>query len=156
VQTTGKAQVRVLPELPDKAHQEFYNLFRQQVVSEDNLVNYRMTWLLLLQAFLLAILGGALSQSFQQHVKDIELFKWLICVIGISGSLLIGIGVWAAQRAINCLVREYEKPYGGADNIPKHLPPIVGGETPHVLGAVPLFLPILCFAVWIVVGCVVH
>ncbi|MGA8025962.1 MAG: hypothetical protein WB992_02375, partial [Bryobacteraceae bacterium] len=123
---------------------------------EDNLVNHRMTWLLLFQAFLLAILGGALSQTFQQRVRDVELFKWLLSVIGIVGSFLIGVGIWAAQRAINCLVREYEKPYGGADGIPKNLPPLIGGETPHLLGAVPLFLPVLCIAVWIVIGCIVH
>jgi hypothetical protein len=139
------------PEFPAAKHQEFYLLFRQQIVAEDNLVNHRMTWLLVLQAFLLAVLGGALSEGLRGHLSDVGAFKWLICFVGVAGSIAIGIGVIAAQNAIRDLKGRYQAAYGNSE-IPKHLPPIVGDDISRVLGWVPLVLPILCMMVWVVIG----
>jgi formate/nitrite transporter FocA (FNT family) len=70
--------------LPDKAHQEFYNLFRQQIsgIGGSILVGIGI-WaaqkaidgLADAYVFLLAILAGVLSQNAHTHLGDIEVFK---------------------------------------------------------------------------------
>jgi len=141
--------------LPDEADVRFYLLFRQQAVAEDNLVNHRMTWLLLMQGFLLAILAGALSQESLLGRSRFSVLVLLLSSAGIIGSLLILVGIWAAEEAIRRLKREYEEPYRDC-GIPRHLPPLTGGEIPHFLGIIPLYLPFLCMLVWIGIAVVLH
>jgi hypothetical protein len=107
-----------------------------------------MTWLLLMQGFLLAILAGALSQGGRITPFHFTILLWLICAAGMLGSSLIVVGIWAAQKAIRILVEEYCNAYTGSEK-PKHLPPITGGDLPQFLGLIPLYLPALCFLVWI-------
>jgi hypothetical protein len=114
-----------------------------------------MSWLLLLQAYLLAILGGALSQGFRGYLVNAGVFKWLICVVGILGTIFIGIGIRAAEMAIDDLKEQYNKAYEGSEH-PKNLPKLLGCEKGNLLGMVPLFVPFLCIVVWIVIGVVVR
>jgi hypothetical protein len=111
-----------------------------------------MTWLILVQALLLALLAGAFSQAGASHVTDMKWFKGVVCVIGALSVLFIGIGIYAAQRAIRILKKKYEETYGGANHVPRNLPPIAGGDDVHLLGKVPFALPFLCIAVWAAVG----
>jgi hypothetical protein len=134
--------------IPSDQDREFYLLFRQQIVAEDNLVNHRMTWLLLMQGFLLALLAGILSQGSRSGSTQYIVLIWLTSVTGMAGSVLIGIGIWAARKAILVLKQGYDEVYRDC-GIPRHLPPIVGGELPRFLGLMPLYLPFICFLVWV-------
>ena len=108
-----------------------------------------------MQGFLLAILAGALSQGSRIGASRFSVLVWLLCLAGIVGSLLILVGIWAARKAIGLLKDEYEKPYRDC-GIPRHLPPIVGGELPQFLGLIPLYLPLLCLLIWIGIAVILH
>jgi uncharacterized integral membrane protein len=83
------------PQLPSQEDRDLYILYRAQVVSEDNLTNVRVTWLILMQGILLALLAGALYQNQNLGPVRVEHVAWLkdlLCLFGISGALVIGVG----------------------------------------------------------------
>jgi hypothetical protein len=133
------------PSLEDR---ETYVIFRHQIVCEDNLVNHRISWLMLAQAFLFALLYGSLAHDVQNQIKDPLLFRKIICFAGLVSSLLVVIGIVATQSAIKGIVDRYNDIYRGYEkSLP--LPPIDGGELPNFFGKFPLYgLPVFCVALW--------
>lgn len=151
----GSPAPQTAPTLPSSDDREVYGIFRGQIVAEDQLVNHRMTWLILVQTFLLVILAAVVSSSAaMQHIRNIWVFKWAMCAAGVITAITVWAGIRAADREIHDLKQQYEDIYGGA--VPANLPPIVGHGRNHKLGRIPFILPFFCVLLWLVLGFIVR
>jgi hypothetical protein len=118
-----------------------YEIYRARVVAEDHLVNSRLTWILLLQAPLFAVVAGILLDAVllsQQHsalglYKNIQIV--VLVLLGIFSFSFLAFGAWAVRAAfkeISYLNQRY------AEVVTPHsaLPSITGQEVRHFAGVV--------------------
>jgi hypothetical protein len=99
-----------------------YKICRGNIEHEDDLINHRLSWLVLAQSFLFAACISA---------------KQTPCVVravGIAICVATYISIIAAIWSIRCLRRHY------SGEIPAGYPPLVGAKPLHGLG---LFAPII-------------
>jgi len=131
---------------------ERYQLFRNRVEHEDNLIIQRLSWLMASQSFLFtayAIVTNALTASASRNVNTfinhlLALVK-IIPVVALLNSLLIAASIVAALIAINQLRCGYKK-----EGPTLGILPLQTSRVPRVLGlAAPVILPLLFFAVWL-------
>lgn len=128
-----------------------YEIYRARVVAEDHLVNIRLTWILLLQAPLFAVVGGILldavlfSQQCQRLPKscenvDLAVYKIIAIIVliifGIFAALFIYSGRWAIRAAFD-EIKYLQGRYADAVSTPDRvLPDITGQEIRHLAGVV--------------------
>ena len=74
---------------------ELFELLREQIVHEDTLVNHRLNWLLLSQAFLFAVFTSILTSDKK---IDIVLENWILFAVAASG-IFINISAFIGLRA---------------------------------------------------------
>lgn len=137
---------------------KIYEAYRNRIQHEDNLINQRISYLLVSQSFLL----GPYVVSFtvnKQNVSDPQALYYLqliVPVIGLAACLVTLAGIWAAVRAIRLARLNYgtlgEKlmldcmPESKGNNFVPHL------HSPrriHYFGLVPPFgFAILLIIVW--------
>jgi hypothetical protein len=131
---------------------ECYQLFRNRIEHEDNLIIQRLSWLMASQSFLFtayAIVTNALATSPGKNVDSfinhlLALVK-IIPIVALLNSLLIAASIIAALIAINQLRCGYKK-QGATLGILR----LQTSRVPRVLGlAAPVILPLLFFAVWL-------
>ena len=114
-------------------------IVREMIFKENEFINHRSTWLVILQG----LLFGALSFA---HEKAHE----LIILLGITGIIVSGtsfIGLYLTTKAIKKLLSEWEK------NKPENYigPDVIGYHSPNKM--VKFFLPwsvlpVLFFIIW--------
>jgi hypothetical protein len=143
---------------PDPTDADFrlYEIYRARVVAEDQLVNIRLTWILLLQAPLFAVVAGILLDALQlMQQGGLGFYKYLqiivLILLGIFAFSFLLFGAWAIRAAfqeINYLKDQYAKASSGRPQ----LPAITGQELRHFAGVV---LPSMIIAgltgCWIVI-----
>jgi hypothetical protein len=132
---------------------ETYQLFRERIEHEDNLIVQRLSWLMGSQSFLFtayAITTNGLTnldpKAAGRYLEQAILLFRLIPTVAISAAVLIGISILAALRAIRQIRRLYQ-----AKSISPEIPPIQTAATTRLLGlSAPLLLPLLFISVWLV------
>ena len=75
------------------SYKDIYNMYREDMKIEDELINQRLGWLLLTNGILFAAFGHAFE-------NNINILINLLVFIGISTSIAMAISVWAARRRV--------------------------------------------------------
>lgn len=111
---------------------EEYDRYRHNIEHEDELINHRLTWLLISQSFLFGACVAAGSVPFALRVASVVL---CLCVY---------MSIIAAIRSISFLRAEVD------GRAPSNCPPIVGADKSHTFGLVaPLGIPIVLILGWL-------
>jgi hypothetical protein len=124
-------------------HLDEYKAIREKWVHEDNVINHRLSWLILSQAMLLAAYGWSITSP---EVKTQKLLL-ILPIFGLIFTLTIGASVFAAVIAQNHLsqlpgVKEWPQPYSVDTFAPINWPGRLAA----------IFLPIFLFIVWLIVS----
>jgi hypothetical protein len=131
---------------------ERYQLFRNRIEHEDNLIMQRLSWLMASQSFLFTAYaittnGMSTSSSLTGNVFLARLSSLgrIIPIVALLNSLLIFVSILAALKAIRELRCGYQQHPGVWEIIPL--------QTSRVARAsglsAPVLLPLLFFAVWL-------
>ena len=131
---------------------ERYQLFRNRIEHEDNLVMQRLSWLMASQSFLFTAfaivtngLSGLPSSGGNTFVGRLQTLTEIIPVVALVNSLLIFVSILAALKAITELRREYLR----QPELLKTLP-LQTSRVARAAGlSAPVLLPLLFFAVWL-------
>jgi hypothetical protein len=133
---------------------EYYQLIRQRIEHEDNLVVQRLSWLVASQSFLFTayaiVLNGltaspppAAAALMHQQAR----LSRLIPLVGILTCALIYVSIVAGVRAIGALRRRYRSRFPSDET---DLPGIQTDGRTRALGLVaPLLLPLVFIGVWL-------
>jgi hypothetical protein len=126
----------------------FYKLYRDQVVSEDNLVYHRMSWFLVIQTILFVVWATIVKDPENPNQINVTRF---MCCFGIIGCFPIAFGVWAAQGEISSLKQNYQSNHPTPGPNPR-LPSMIGNADHHWVGKASLYsLIAICFFGWLVI-----
>jgi hypothetical protein len=91
---------------------EMYEFYRRQMVHEDSLVNYRVTWCLLIQAALATLVAVVNSKSGAQEKAACALHPsavtGLLSMLGVITTIYTLLGIYAAVRASGNLASNCE------------------------------------------------
>ncbi len=90
---------------------QIYELYREKVVHEDTLINFRTSWFVTLQAFLFTSLALSLPKVRDSCDSEIQYIFMLFSLIGMVASITTIISVEAADAAINKAADKWSKPY---------------------------------------------
>lgn len=131
---------------------ERYQLFRNRIEHEDNLVMQRLSWLMASQSFLFtayAIVTNGLSTSpttgGNVFINHLSTLGRIVPIVALLNSLLIFVSILAALKAIRELRCGYQQHAGALEEIP-----LQTSRAARVLGlSAPVLLPPLFFAVWL-------
>ncbi len=129
--------------------EDYYKLFRDQIVHEDNLINNRTNWLLAAQGLLFAALGvlireleGGVTVSFK-----VKLLMNVIPAVGISVTIFTFLSVLGAMMAMCDIKEKWEE-----QRIDAKLPPLQCKDAPRRLGfAAPILIPVTFVVAWLVI-----
>ena len=131
---------------------ERYQVFRNRIEHEDNLVMQRLSWLMASQSFLFtayAIVTNGMTTSpasggnvFVNHLLTLAR---IIPVVALLNILLIAISILAALKAVRELRHGYRRQPDTLEAIP-----LQTSKSARVLGlSAPVLLPLLFLAVWL-------
>lgn len=131
---------------------ERYQIFRNRIEHEDNLVMQRLSWLMASQSFLFTAyaivtsnLTTAAAISANVHLHHLVTLSHIIPVVGLLNSFLIFVSILAALKAIRELRRRYER-----QPQPLQAIRLQTSRTVRWAGlSAPLLLPLMFFAVWL-------
>lgn len=135
---------------------EYYNLVRERIEHEDNLIVQRLTWLVGSQSFLFTAYAiasnGLMSQPVQpvsvHFGEQLELLFQLIPIVAMLTCVLIYISILAAVITTAKLRRGYRSRFGPEED---SLPPIMTAAPTRLFGLVaPLFLPLMFTGIWFI------
>ena len=132
---------------------EYYQLVRERIEHEDNLIVQRLSWLVGSQSFLFTayaiVTNGLATQppTVTTHFMNqlARLFQ-LIPVVGTLTSVLIYVSILAAVVAMRQLRNSYRSRFGKDDDLPiqTHAPIRLPGYS------APVLLPLVFIIVWLV------
>ncbi len=153
-----------------------YKLFRQYIQNEDALVNHRTTWLIQIQAFLIATFGfsyqkklevysrvceaaaagacksgHALAEAIGGFATEYNLFMVILCGIGLVTAWISHTSVGAAQDAVRSLEEQWRSSFSASAKS-ANLPFITGGghpDAPPKGFRFPVYLPRFFIGLWI-------
>src|SRR6202035_173067 len=91
----------------DEDELQIHKLYRERIVQEDNLINHRMTWMIISQAFLLATFGAFAQKIFGPSPENLYTETRIVCVIGMIFALGSKLSIRAAQDEIDGLRVKY-------------------------------------------------
>ncbi|HXT12340.1 MAG TPA: hypothetical protein VN873_12320 [Candidatus Angelobacter sp.] len=131
---------------------ERYQVFRNRIEHEDNLVMQRLSWLMASQSFLFtayAIVTNGMTNApatpGNVFVNHLVVLGRIIPVVALLNSLLIFISIVAALKAIHQLRFDYERHPEILRTVPLQTSRFV-----RSLGlSAPVLLPLLFLAVWL-------
>jgi hypothetical protein len=131
---------------------ERYQVFRNRIEHEDNLIMQRLSWLMASQSFLFtayAIVTNGLSASSitggNKFVGHLDILARIIPVVALVNSLLIATSIFGALKAIRELREEYQRQTQFLEIIP-----LQTSQFARDLGlSAPVLLPLLFGAVWL-------
>lgn len=127
---------------------QMHKLYRERIVQEDNLINHRMMWMVLSEAFLL-VLWATVAQK--QLGYQLSLLRAMMAFISIVG-ILISIGSWASISAAHGEIDELRSKYVDVfKNGNNRLPGLTGSKHYHPIGhLVTKYFPAVLTVVWII------
>ena len=131
---------------------DIYEITREHITHEDNLVNNRLTWFLVVQSLLFAAYGVVLDalQQDNSNTTYILRFKSMIPWVGAITSVLAFTSVLGARLACSEMQKFW---HGKKKNKTNLFPPIVCGTCPKWLGSIEAYtLPFLFIIAWIYVS----
>jgi len=140
--------------------EKFYKYSRSQIEHEDNLLNNRISWLLVFNGFLMSAYAFTLTAQASVTLLDPAEFneklvyvRILLSATGISACFIILIGTAAAGLSMHALKEGWDIYKKDADEI-GHFPQLIGERVIGMLGGlVPVyFLPITLAVVWMLVA----
>lgn len=151
--------------IPPKDFDTLFSLYRDYLKHEDGLINYRATWFVGVQSFLIATFGLSYQKKFEvvaQAIKncsigqlkgsiylyDISLF--LLVIVGIFSSYAAISSIRAAVEAIDELQRKWKEEIIQGQTL-HHLPNIIGGgmkDTVKDGAELALNLPVFFLRFW--------
>lgn len=159
----GTSGLQSVPETITR--REYFKIFREYRLAEQNLLNHRLTWNLALQGFLFATYGLSLEKMAGLQAEEngakihkvasdvmshLQLLLKAIPLVGVSLSVCIltaVIGSWLALKNLD---------QGWRDNIDDKRPPYVpspkggGSNAALLLGFVPpVFIPLIFAVAWV-------
>jgi len=131
---------------------ERYQVFRNRIEHEDNLIMQRLSWLMASQSFLFtayAIVTNGMTTSpakgGNMFVNHLLTLARIIPVVALLNSLLILVSILAALKAIRELRDEYQRQPEILETIP-----LQTSKSARTLGlSAPVLLPLLFLAVWL-------
>jgi hypothetical protein len=131
---------------------ERYQIFRNRIEHEDNLIMQRLSWLMASQSFLFTAyaivtngLTGVAGASGNLYVSRLGTLARIIPVVALLNSLLIALSILGALKAIRELRNEYLRQGQWLEMIPLQTSRFARG-----LGlSAPILLPPLFIAVWL-------
>src|ERR1035438_2827010 len=135
---------------------EYYNLVRERIEHEDNLIVQRLTWLVGSQSFLFtayAIVSNCLMsqppQATSPHFTDqLQLLFQLIPIVAMLTCVLIYVSILAAVVTMHRLRSGYRSRFGPEEDA---LPPIMTDAPTRWFGLVaPLLLPLVFTTIWLI------
>ena len=95
----------------DEDELQIHKLYRERIVQEDNIINHRMMWLVLTQAFLLGIFGALAQKIYAQSPENLFTAARVVCATGIVLAVGSKFAIRAAQDEIDELREKYLKMY---------------------------------------------
>jgi hypothetical protein len=144
----------ILVTLPPEDSQKLYQIYRQYVMNEADLINARLTWLLTIQGFLFATYGIIVASQKPWVTWALSVLRWLPGY-GVVVSLVALASILAARFAADAVFEKWEKlPH--SDTFKDLMPKIRGGGHPkaHILGYfAPVGIPLTLCAIWVVLFC---
>ena len=132
---------------------ESYNILRDQLQHEDNLITQRLSWLMGSQAFLftayaIVLNGPERAKSVRVGALQDDLLA-ILPAVGLLSAALIYISILAgvlAMFGIHRLAREF------CDDAAFRFPPLRGSKLKRYMGfASPLVLPPIFIIVWLLI-----
>jgi len=135
---------------------EYYNLVRERIEHEDNLIVQRLTWLVGSQSFLFtayAIVSNGLmtpppQPAYLHFGEQLQLLFQLIPIVATLTCILIYVSILAAVVAMRRLRNGYRSRFGPEEDA---LPPIMTDPSVRLFGLVaPLLLPLVFAIIWLI------
>jgi hypothetical protein len=131
---------------------ERYQIFRNRIEHEDNLIMQRLSWLMASQSFLFtayAIVTNGLSSGptagGNLFVSHLSTLARIIPIVALLNSLLIALSIFGAMKAVRELRHKYHKQGEFLEIIP-----LQTSRFARCLGlSAPILLPPLFIAVWL-------
>ena len=130
---------------------ERYQIFRNRIEHEDNLIMQRLSWLMASQSFLFtayAIVSNGMStlraNNGNEFVNHLTTLGRIVPIVALLNSLLIALSIFGALKAIHELRNEYQK-------LPQTLEiiPLQTSRVARRMGlSAPILLPLLFLVVW--------
>ena len=136
--------------------EDYYKLFRDQIVHEDNLINNRTNWLLAAQGLLFAAFGVLVntSKGFSHVPSKVKLLMNVIPAVGIFVTIFTFLSVLGAALAMRDIKKDWKKisKKWEEQKIDIVLPPLQCKGASKWLGFVaPFFIPGIFIAAWLVI-----
>jgi hypothetical protein len=103
----GQSQSSTDDPLIDKDELQIHRLYRERIVQEDTLINHRMMWMVLSQAFMLAIWGVLVQHIFRDHPVNFRILAKIIAALGFLFALGSKLAIRAAQDEIDEIRARY-------------------------------------------------
>jgi hypothetical protein len=138
---------------------DFYEKTRQQITHEDLLINYRLTWLLAINAFLFVAYGASMTaEAAKLEASKITNTIYTLVAIGLISSSTLFSGILAATRSMHNLVQKWENlvdtKTAECDYVNFRYPQIIGNKRHTLLkmrwGLLPAYiLPCVFFLIWL-------
>jgi hypothetical protein len=152
--------------------EEIYSLYRDYIKHEDSLINYRITWLISIQAFLIATFGFSYQKRFevitrifekdtdaektkmiQDAIKNYDNFLVYLGFFGLLTSIAALVSIDAGVASIASLRKKWNELRWSINFISTgHLPLITGGgnSRAHKYGKmVSYILPLFFMVFWL-------
>src|SRR6266478_6002708 len=134
---------------------EYYNLLRERIEHEDNLIVQRLSWLVASQSFLFtayAIVTNGLATQPQvtspHFMHQLQLLFQLIPIVGTLTCVLIYVSVLAAVVTMRRLRNSYHSRFGKED---APAPPIQTLAPVRLFGySAPVLLPLVFTIIWLI------
>ncbi|HJU06439.1 MAG TPA: hypothetical protein VJ692_14930 [Nitrospiraceae bacterium] len=143
----------------DLTRAEYYDRVRSQIEHEDELINLRVVWQLLVQSFFFstfATLLNAKDPAKNALIDQLQHFLvWVVPIAAFLAGLLTFVGIVTALLNVNSLRRSYEdysRDTDGRDQSSKLFPPIQGPDHLRKLAQIsPIGLPLLFILTWLII-----
>ena len=140
----------------NKAARKYYELAREQIVHEDNLINNRTNWLLAAQGLLFAAFGVVVDiiKEGKPVPHEVEFFMKVFPPVGILLAVFAFLSVLGAILAMKSINADWDTRLEemSAPDVKIMLPPLQCEKCPRLFGLVaPFLIPPLFIVAWIVI-----
>ena len=143
----------------DLTRAEYYDRIRSQIEHEDELINLRVVWQLLVQSFFFSTFATMLNAKEQAKTALFDQLQyflvWVVPIAALLAGLLTFVSIVTALWNINSLRRSHEnysRDNARQDPSTKLFPPIQGPEYVRRLAQVsPIGLPLLFILTWLII-----
>ena len=123
---------------------EFYEACQNFVIHQNTLVNERLTWLLVAQGLLFTAFGIVIDKDGDYMIHRL---RRVLPIFGFLSSLLIGLGIAGALRAVTQANNVWLREVTAQGLKSSDLPPLIGGiNGVGTISSVPLC--VLFMAAW--------